>query len=58
MQQYHSLALKLKLKRAESGLHQKTLGFMLGGATEALVSWWESGRYMPGGRYLGRINVF
>ena len=58
MQQYHSIGLKLKLKRVEAGLHQKTLGMLLGGATQALISWWESGRYMPGYRYLGRINQF
>ena len=52
------LGLQLKLKRIEVGLHQKTLGILLGGATQALISWWESGRYSPGDRYLGRINQF
>jgi len=32
---------------------QKTLGILLGGATQALISWWESGRYMPGRQLLG-----
>ena len=58
MQRNQRLGMKLRLKRVESGLHQKTLGILLGGATQALISWWESGRYMPGGRYLGRINQF
>jgi transcriptional regulator with XRE-family HTH domain len=58
MQQYHCLGLKLKLKRVEAGLHQRTLGMLLGGATQALISCWESGRYLPGDRYLGRINQF
>ena len=58
MQRYHRLGMQLRLKRVESGLHQKTLGMLLGGATQALVSWWETGRYMPGDRYLGRINQF
>jgi len=52
MQGYRSLGMQLRLKRVESGLHQKTLGMLLGGATQALVSWWESGRYVPGDRYL------
>jgi transcriptional regulator with XRE-family HTH domain len=58
MQRYQRLGMQLYLKRVESGLHQKTLGILLGGATQALISWWESGRYMPGDRYLGRINQF
>jgi transcriptional regulator with XRE-family HTH domain len=58
MQQHQSLGMQLKLKRVESGLYQKTLGTLLGGATQALISWWESGRYMPGNRYLGRLNQF
>jgi transcriptional regulator with XRE-family HTH domain len=58
MQRYHRLGMQLRLKRAEAGLHQKTLGTLLGGATQALISWWESGRYLPGDRYLGRINQF
>lgn len=52
MKQYHSLGMQLRLERVEAGLHQKTLGPLLGGATQALISWWESGRYMPGDRYL------
>ena len=48
--------MQLRLKRVESGLHQKTMGILLGGATQGLISWWESGRYMPGDGYLGRIN--
>ena len=55
MQRYHRLGMRLRLKRVESGLHQKTLGLLLGGATQALISWWES---MPGYHYLGRINQF
>jgi len=51
MQGYHKLGMQLRLKRVESGLHQKTLGILLGGATQALISWWKSGRYMPGPRY-------
>ena len=58
MQRYHRLGMQLRLKRVESGLHQKTLGILLGGATQALISWWESGRYMPGPRYLSRVNQF
>lgn len=58
MQQYQKLGMQLKLKRVESGLHKKTLGILLGGATQALISWWELGRYMPGDRYLGRITQF
>ncbi len=58
MPQYQKLGMQLRLKRVESGLHQKTLSILLGGATQALISWWESGRYMPGNRYLGRINQF
>ena len=58
MQGYHSVGMQLRLKRVEGGLHQKTLGILLGGATQALISWWESGRYLPGDRYLGRINQF
>ncbi len=58
MLQYQKLGMQLKLRRLEAGIHQKTLGLMLGGATQALISWWESGRYMPGDRYLGRINQF
>jgi transcriptional regulator with XRE-family HTH domain len=50
--------MQLRLKRVESGLHQKTLGFLLSGATQALISWWESGRYMPGDRYLSRLKQF
>jgi transcriptional regulator with XRE-family HTH domain len=50
MQGYQRLGMQLRLKRVESGLHQKTLGILLGRATQALVSWWESGRYMPGDR--------
>ena len=33
MQQYQSIGMKLQLKRIESGLHQKTLGLLLGWAT-------------------------
>ena len=58
MQRYHTLGMQIRLKRVESGLHQKTLGILLGGATQALISWWELGRYLPGNRYLGRINQF
>ena len=58
MQRYQELGMQLRLKRVEAGLHQKTLGILLGGATQALISWWESGRYKPGDRYLGRINQF
>jgi transcriptional regulator with XRE-family HTH domain len=58
MQGYRRLGIKLKLKRVEAGLHQKTLGMLLGGATQAMISWWESGRYFPGYRYLSRINQF
>jgi len=58
MQRNQRLGMQVKLKRVESGLHQKTLGVLLGGATQALISWWESGRYSPGDRYLGRINQF
>ncbi len=58
MQRYQRLGMQLRLKRVESGLHQKTLGILIGGATQALISWWESGRYLPGDRYLGRINHF
>ena len=58
MQRYQTLGMQLRLKRVESGLHQKTLVILLGGATQALISWWESGRYMPRDRYLGRINQF
>lgn|GEM_PF-7088107 len=50
--------MQLRLKRVEAGLHQRTLGILLGGATQALISWWESGRYMLGDRYLGRIKQF
>jgi len=31
---------------------------LLGGATQPLIGWWESGRYMPGERYLGGTNQF
>jgi transcriptional regulator with XRE-family HTH domain len=58
MKGYHVFGMQLRLKRAEAGLRQKTLGTLLGGATQALISWWESGRYMPGDRYLSRINQF
>ena len=58
MRRYHGPGMQLRLKRVESGLHQKTLGTLLGGATQALVSWWESGRYLPGDCYLNRINQF
>lgn len=50
--------MQLRLKRVESGLHQRTLGALLGGATQALVSWWEAGRYMPGPHYLPKVNQF
>jgi len=43
MQRYQRLGMQLRLKRVESGLYQKTLGILLGGATQALISWWESG---------------
>jgi len=58
MLQYQRLGMQLRLKRVEAGLHQKTLGNLLGGATQVLISWWESGRYMPGPRYLPRVNHF
>jgi len=58
MQGYHRLGMQLRLKRTESGLRQETLGLLLGGVTQALISWWESGRYMPGDRYLSRIIPF
>ena len=58
MQQYQMLGMRLRLKRVEAGLHQKTLGILLGGATQALISWWESGRYMPSPRYLPILNQF
>jgi transcriptional regulator with XRE-family HTH domain len=56
MQRYQKLGMQLRLKRAESGLHQKTLGLLLGGATQALISRWESGRYMPSPRYLPKSD--
>jgi len=43
MQRYQKLGMRLRLKRVESGLHQKTLGILLGEATQALISWWERG---------------
>lgn len=43
MQRYQTLGMQLQLKRVEGGLHQKTLGILLGGATQALISWWEIG---------------
>lgn len=43
MLQYQNVGMQLRLKRVESGLHQKTLGILLGGATQALISWGESG---------------
>ena len=58
MQGYQSIGMQIRLRRVEAGLHQKTLGTLLGGATQALVSWWESGLYMPGDRYLGRLKQF
>lgn len=58
MQQYHKLRIQLHLERAEGGLHQKTLGLLLGGPTQAFVSWWESGRYLPGDRYLRKLDQF
>ena len=58
MQRYQRLGMQLRLKRVESGLHQKALGILLGGATQALISWWESERYPPGNRYLNQINQF
>jgi len=58
MQRYQRLGMQLRLKRVESGLHQKTLGILLGGARQALISWWESGRYMPSQRYLPKVNQF
>jgi len=58
MQRYQRLGMQLRLKRVESGLHQQTLGLLLGGATQALISWWESGRYMPGPRYLPKVTQF
>ncbi len=58
MQGYHTLGMRIRLKRVESGLHQKSLGILLGGATQALISWWESGRYMPGPRYLPMVTQF
>jgi hypothetical protein len=39
MKRYQRLGMQLRLKRVESGLHQKTLGALLGGATQALISW-------------------
>lgn len=39
-------------------MHQKIIGALLGGATQALISWWESGRYLPFPRYLLRVNEF
>jgi hypothetical protein len=39
MLQYQRLGRQIHLKRAEAGLHQKTLGVLLGGATQALISW-------------------
>jgi transcriptional regulator with XRE-family HTH domain len=56
MKGYQGLGIQLRLKRVEAGLHQKTLALLLGGATQALISWWESGRYMPGPRYLPKVN--
>lgn len=58
MQGYQRLEMQLKLKRIEAGLHQQTLGALLGCATQALINCWESGRYKPGERYLARINQF
>ena len=58
MHRYQSLGMQLRLKRVEAGLHQKTLGILFGGATQALISWWESRRYMPGPRYLPQVNQF
>jgi transcriptional regulator with XRE-family HTH domain len=58
MKEYQRLGMQLRLKRVESGLHQKTLGILLGGATQALISWWESGRYMPSPRYLPKVTQF
>jgi len=58
MRRYHGPGMQLRLKRVESGLHQNTLGTLLGGATQALVSWWESGRYLPGDCCLNRIYQF
>jgi hypothetical protein len=52
MQEYHRLGMHLRLKRVESSLHQKTLGILRGGPTQALISWWESGRYIHAGRPL------
>ncbi len=34
------------------------MGILLGGATQALISWWESGRYLLGPRYLPKLNQF
>jgi transcriptional regulator with XRE-family HTH domain len=48
MKRYQELGMQLRLKRVESGLHQKTLGILLGEATQALIGWWESGRYIRG----------
>lgn len=50
--------MQLRLKRVESGLHQKTLGILLGGATQALISWEETGKYKPSAGYLRRLNQF
>ena len=58
MLQYQKLGMQLKLRRVEAGIHQKALGLMLGGATQALISWWESGRYVPGPRYLPKVTQF
>lgn len=44
MQRYHRLGMQVGLNRVVSGLHEKTLGILLGGATHALISWRESGR--------------
>jgi hypothetical protein len=30
--------MQLKLKRIEAGIHQETLGLLLGGASQALIS--------------------
>ena len=50
--------MQIRLKRIEAGLHQKTLGVILSGATQRLVHLWKVGRYLAGPRHLPKLKHF
>jgi transcriptional regulator with XRE-family HTH domain len=57
MQGYRTLGMKIRLKRIEAGLFQRTLAAVLG-ISQPHLSWWETGKYKPSAGYLRRLNRF